>query len=226
MSEDRSDEAETEILDAHNPATVESETADGDELDGAEGADDAAGDAAYDETEGADDGVGDAAYEEVDAEELGEGWVDEGTEAFAYSDGTEVPDDEVADGHLYDAPPLPAGVSVAVAGVLCGLATVGLVWLSGRGCDAASGAPNCGSLGLPLLLATVLVTIALGVLMLRRLMLPNPGLVSFLGVCFMLLIVVGLLSGRLLSPWMLVVVPAISAATFVAARYVTRSLNA
>jgi hypothetical protein len=54
----------------------------------------------------------------------------------------------------------------------------------------------------------------------------GPGVACGLGVCFMLLVVVGLISDRLLTPWSLLVVPAITAVTFLIARYVTLRLNA
>ena len=122
--------------------------------------------------------------------------------------------------------PLPPSVSVAVTGLLCGFAIVGLVWVGERACDLARGAANCGVLGLPLLLLLVAAAVVAGVAALRRLMLPNPGLTSFLGVSFMLLIVVGLLSDQLLTPWSVLAVPAITAGTFLIARYVTSRLNA
>src|SRR3954466_3954118 len=91
----------------------------------------------------------------------------------------------------YDAPPLPPLLILAVVGLLCGFATVALVWLSERGCDRVRDTPNCGALGLPLLVLTVIITIVLGALALSRLRMPQPRLVAFLGVMFMLLIVVG-----------------------------------
>lgn len=123
------------------------------------------------------------------------------------------------------ASPLPAAVSVAATGALCGLLTTGLVWLAERGCHAARGTTNCGALGLPLLLLIVATTLALGVLILRRLMLPNAGLVALLGVCFMLVIVVGMLADRLDGPWALLVVPAITVATFLLARVIAERLR-
>ena len=81
-------------------------------------------------------------------------------------------------------------------------------------------------LGLPLLLLIVAAAVVAGVAALHRLMLPNPGLTAFLGVSFMLLIVVGLLSDQLLTPWSVLAVPAITAGTFLIARYVTSRLSA
>jgi hypothetical protein len=133
----------------------------------------------------------------------------------------EDPDDE----GRYDAPPLPPLVILAVVGVLCGFATVALVWLSERGCERVRDTPNCGVLGLPLLALTVVITIVFGTLALRRLVMPSPGLVAFLGVIFMLLIVVGLLADRLFTPWTVLVVPAITAITFVLAHLLAGRLS-
>jgi len=137
------------------------------------------------------------------------------------ADKTTEPDDP----SRFDAPPLPAGVAVVVAGVLCGFITVAMVWLSERACDASRGTPNCGALGLPLLLLTVVVTIVLGTVMLRRLMQPNAGMVAFLGVCFTLLVVVGVLSDHLFTPWTVLVIPVLTAVTFLAARFVSGKLE-
>jgi hypothetical protein len=156
----------------------------------------------------------------------------EPVDKFEYSDGTRDTGPAITaeqtedDGSRWDAPPLPPTVAVVVAGILCGFLTVGFVWLSERGCDASRGTPSCGALGLPLLILTVVVTIVAGAYMLRRLMQPNPVLVAFLGVTFMLLIVVGLLADRLFTPWSLLVVPALTAATFLVARFVAGKLEA
>lgn len=109
--------------------------------------------------------------------------------------------------------------------MLCGFATVALVWLSERGCDRVRGAPNCGTLGLPLLVLTVIITIVLGALALSRLGMPQPRLVAFLGVMFMLLIVVGLLLGQLFSTRALLVVPVVTAITFLVAHFLADRLE-
>jgi hypothetical protein len=125
----------------------------------------------------------------------------------------------------YDAPPLPPLLILAVVGLLCGFATVALVWLSERGCDRVRGTPSCGALGLPLLVLTVVITIVLGALALSRLGMSQPRLVAFLGVMFMLLIVVGLLSGQLFSTRALLVVPVLTAITFLVAHLVAGRLE-
>ena len=132
---------------------------------------------------------------------------------------------EEADEGRYDAPPLPPLLILAVVGVLCGFATIALVWLSERGCERVRDSSNCGALGLPLLVLIVVVTIVLGGLALSRLAMPSPGLVAFLGVAFMLVVVLAFLSEVLSSPWTLVVVPVLTAVTFLLANLVARLLE-
>jgi hypothetical protein len=134
-------------------------------------------------------------------------------------------DEAAADEGRYDAPPLPPLLILAVVGLLCGFATVALVWLSERGCDRVRDTPNCGAFGLPLLELTVIITIVLGAFALSRLGMPQPRLVAFLGVMFMLLTVVGLLSGQLFSTWALLVVPVLTAITFLVAHLVAGRLE-
>jgi hypothetical protein len=128
--------------------------------------------------------------------------------------------DEAGAGRQDDEPPLPPVVILAVVGLLCGFATIALVWLSERSCEQVRGTPNCGALGLPLLVLTVVISIVVGGIALGRLAMPQPRLVAFLGVVFMLLIVVGLLSDRLFSTATLVVVPVLTAVTFLLAHLV------
>jgi len=132
---------------------------------------------------------------------------------------------EEADDGRFDAPPLPPLLVLAVVGLLCGFAVVALVWLSERGCDRVRDTPNCGALGLPLLILTVVVSIVLGAFALGRLAMPHPQLVAFLGVTFMLLIVVGFGSDDLFSTWTLLVVPATTAITFLVAHLIAGRLE-
>ncbi|TDD27520.1 hypothetical protein E1218_10270 [Kribbella turkmenica] len=130
-----------------------------------------------------------------------------------------------ADEGRYDGPPLPPALILAVVGLLCGFATVALVWLSERGCERVRDTSNCGALGLPLLVLIVVVTIVLGGLALSRLAMPHPRLVAFLGVAFMLVVVLAFLTEHLSSPWALAVVPALTTITFLVANLVARLLE-
>jgi H+/Cl- antiporter ClcA len=125
----------------------------------------------------------------------------------------------------FDAPPLPPLLILAVVGLLCGFATIALVWLSERSCDRFRDTTNCGALGLPLLVLIVVVTIVLGGLALSRLAMPHPRLIAFLGVAFMLVLVLAFLTPNLDSPWILAVVPVLTAITFLLANLVARLLE-
>jgi hypothetical protein len=125
----------------------------------------------------------------------------------------------------YDAPPLPPALILAVVGLLCGFATIALVWLSERSCDRFRDTTNCGALGLPLLVVIVAVTMVLGGLALSRLAMPHPRLIPFLGVAFMVALVVAFLTGHFDSPWILAVIPVLTAITFLLANLVARLLE-
>src|SRR5215510_3916185 len=86
-------------------------------------------------------------------------------------------EEEEADEGRYDAPPLPPLLIVAVVGLLCGFATIALVWLSERGCERFRDTTNCGPLGFPLLIGIVVVTMVLGGTALSRLAMPHPKLI-------------------------------------------------
>src|SRR5689334_11616929 len=122
-------------------------------------------------------------------------------------------------------PPLPPLLILAVVGLLCGFATIGLVWGSEQGCERFRDTTNCGALGLPLLVVIVAVTMLPGGLALSRLAMPHPRLVAFLGVAFMLVVVLAFLTGNLSSPWTLAVIPVLTAVTFLLANLVARLLE-
>jgi len=132
---------------------------------------------------------------------------------------------EEAEKGRYDAPPLPPALILGVVGLLCGFATIALVWLSERSCERFRDTTNCGALGLPLLVLIVVVTMVLGGLALSRLAMPHPKLIPFLGVAFMVALVIAFLTGHLDSPWILAVVPALTAITFLLADLVARLLE-
>jgi hypothetical protein len=132
---------------------------------------------------------------------------------------------EEADEGQYDAPPLPPLLILAVVGLLTGFVMVALVWLSEQGCDRARNSPTCGAAGFPLLVLAVVITIVLGALALSRLAMPSPKLVAFLGVGFMLLIVLAFLSDDLFSTWTLLIVPVLTAITFLVAHLIAGRLE-
>jgi prepilin signal peptidase PulO-like enzyme (type II secretory pathway) len=159
---------------------------------------------------------------EEPAGEVGPGMPDDLEELLEQADEEAV---EEADEGRFDAPPLPPLLILAVVGLLAGFVTVALVWLSERGCDRVRDSPNCGTMGFPLLVLTVVITIVLAAVTLTRLAMPHPKLVAFLGVAFMLLIVLAFLSDDLFSTWTLLVVPVLTAVTFLVAHLIAGRLE-
>jgi hypothetical protein len=143
----------------------------------------------------------------------------------AVLDAADEEEAEEADEGRFDAPPLPPLLILVVVGLLCGFATIALVWLSERSCERVRDTSNCGALGLPLLVVIVVVTMVLGGLALSRLAMPHPRLVAFLGVAFMLVLVLAFLTDHLSSSWTLAVVPVLTAITFLLANLVARLLE-
>ncbi len=133
--------------------------------------------------------------------------------------------EEEADEGRFDAPPLPPLLVLAVVGLLAGFVTIAMIWLSEQGCNRVRDTPNCGAAGFPLLILTVVVTIVLAALALTKLAMPHPRLVAFLGVMFMLLVVLAFLTDHLSSTWNLLVVPVLSAVTFLAAHLIAGRLE-
>jgi hypothetical protein len=119
------------------------------------------------------------------------------------------------------APLLPPTVAAALTGLLVGLVGAGLTALGLRGCEAMRGTDSCGGPGLGVLVAILVVMVVLGALVLKLLAVSEHRGVSVLGVGLMTVVVLLTLTEQLFSPWMFVVVPAISAASFLVARWVT-----
>jgi hypothetical protein len=157
-----------------------------------------------------------------DADEAGHGVPADLEEALEEADEEA---GEEADPGRFDAPPLPPLLVLAVVGLLAGFVTIAMIWLSEQGCNQLRDTPNCGAVGFPLLVLTVVVTIVLAALALTKLAMPHPRLVAFLGVMFMLLIVLAFLTDHLSSTWNLLVVPVLSAVTFLVAHLIAGRLE-
>ena len=126
-------------------------------------------------------------------------------------------------------PPLSAPLASVVTGVVVGLVIVALTFLSSRGCELVHGVDNCGVAGLPLLIAiSVLIAImALGVLLgavlLKAWQVSDPLSSSFLAVGLVAVIAMLFLLPSIDEWWMVIVVPALSALTYLLAWWVTRT---
>lgn len=107
------------------------------------------------------------------------------------------------------------GLVVAVAG---GAATYGGL----AACEAARGVSSCGGgPGFLVLVAILALMILLGTALLRAFGVRDPGSTSFLAVGIVAVVVMLVLLDVVLSPWMFVVIPALTAAAFLVAHWVT-----
>ena len=119
-------------------------------------------------------------------------------------------------------PTLPGWAAAVLGGLAAGLGLVAFTWLGFRGCEAVRGTSSCGTgPGMVALVLVVVLAVVLGGLVLRALKVPDPVLTSFLGtgmtgiVCLLFLV-------DQLDHWsMVLVVPAITVATFLVSWKVT-----
>jgi hypothetical protein len=122
------------------------------------------------------------------------------------------------------APSLPAitgWVAAAVTGVVIGLLLVGMTAGSLQACESVRGTSTCGGSGVLILILILAALVALGGLLLRVFGVPDPGSTSFLALGMVAVISLLFLLDVLLSPWMLLVIPAISVAMYLLAYWVT-----
>jgi hypothetical protein len=117
---------------------------------------------------------------------------------------------------------LPAA---AVTGVAVGALAVLLAWLAGAGCSAVRGTSSCGgAIGLPLLLAGLVLLAWVGTVLLRALGVADAGSTSVLAVGIMAVLVMVFLLGSLDEWWALVAVSLVTAIGYGAAWWVTSSV--
>jgi hypothetical protein len=118
-------------------------------------------------------------------------------------------------------PLLPGRPAAVVAGLAAGLALLGFTWLGFRGCEAVRGTTSCGTApGMAALVVIFVLAVVVGGVLLSRFGVPDPGATSFLGTG--LTGVVYLLFVDYLDNWtVLVVVPVVTALTFLLSWWVT-----
>jgi hypothetical protein len=119
-------------------------------------------------------------------------------------------------------PPSVGGpVAAALTGLVVGLLMVGLSWGSLRLCEVARGTSSCGQPGLVVLLAILAVLVVVGRLLLRTLGIDDAGSISFLGVGVVAVVTLLFLVGALFQWWIVLVLPAVSVASFALAHWVS-----
>ena len=120
-------------------------------------------------------------------------------------------------------PPLSAPIASVVTGVVIGLVIVALTFLSSRGCELVRGSGNCGAVGLPLLIAIMVLGVLLGAVLLKAWQVSDPMSSSFLAVGLVAVVAMLFLLPSIDEWWMVIVIPALSALTYLLAWWVTRT---
>jgi len=110
--------------------------------------------------------------------------------------------------------PVSPSVGAGAAGCLVGLAAVVLVTLGTRACDALRDSRSCGGPGLVLLVAIVVALGVLGAVLLAHVSVPQPAVVSLLGVTLAAVTILFGFLEDLSSVWMWLVMPLLGAGSF------------
>ena len=118
-------------------------------------------------------------------------------------------------------PVLSGPVATALTGLVVGLLMVGLSWGSLRLCEVARGTSSCGQPGFVVVLAILVLLVVVGRLLLRSLGVPDAGSISFLGVGVVAVVTLLFLVGALFEWWIVLVLPAVSVASFALAHWVS-----
>jgi hypothetical protein len=109
-----------------------------------------------------------------------------------------------------------------IVGLLSGLAAVLLAFGAGRGCDAIRGTESCGGgIGLIALVAILALEVLIGAALLKAWRIADPYSTSFLGVGVVAMIAMLLFLDSIDSPWMLLVIPLMTAASFALSWWIT-----
>ncbi|MDN5895855.1 MAG: hypothetical protein L0H93_17740, partial [Nocardioides sp.] len=102
-----------------------------------------------------------------------------------------------------------------------GLLAVALTYLALRGCEAVQGTSSCGSPGFVLLLAIVIGLVVIGSALLGAWKVPDSSSTAFLAVGLLAVVALLFLIEVIFSPWMILVIPVVSVATFSLSQWVT-----
>ena len=112
-------------------------------------------------------------------------------------------------------------IAAIVTGLVVGLLGVGMAYVASRGCEIVRGVGSCGGIGLLALLAVLAIEVVLGAVLLKARRLTDPASTSFLGVGLVAVFVLLFLLSSLDSIWMIVVIPVLTAVTFLISLWVT-----
>ena len=109
-----------------------------------------------------------------------------------------------------------------LTGALAGLAAVGLAFGAARGCEAVRDTESCGGgAGLLAVVAILAIEVLIGANLLKAWQIADPVSTSFLGVGVVATIAMLTFLEQLDSPWMLLVIPLMTAVSFALSWWIT-----
>jgi hypothetical protein len=119
-------------------------------------------------------------------------------------------------------PALPGWLAAALTGLLVGAAGAAGTYGAMAGCEVVRGVSSCGGApGFFILVAIVALMVLLGTGLLKAFRVTGAGSTSFLAVGIVTVLVMLLLLDAIFSVWMFAVIPALSAAAYLLAHWVT-----
>jgi hypothetical protein len=129
-----------------------------------------------------------------------------------------------ADAVVGKLPPMKPAVAALFSGLISGLVCVALTWGEVSGCEAIRGHNNCNDgFGLLALVVVLAIEIVVGANLLKAFKVSDPFSTSFLGVGLVAMVVMLTFMGddKVISPMMVLVIPALTAAAFLLSWWVT-----
>lgn len=119
-------------------------------------------------------------------------------------------------------PVLPGRLAAALTGLLVGAAGAAGTYGAMAGCEVVRGVSTCGGApGFLILVAIVALMVLLGAGLLKAFGVKDAGSTSFLAVGIVTVLVMLLLLDAIFSVWMFAVIPALTAAAYLLAHWVT-----
>ncbi|HEX5772565.1 MAG TPA: hypothetical protein VFY11_16500 [Nocardioidaceae bacterium] len=119
-------------------------------------------------------------------------------------------------------PVLPGWLAAALTGLLVGAAGAAGTYGAMAGCEVVRGVSTCGGApGFFILVAIVALMVLLGAGLLKAFRVKDAGSTSFLAVGIVTVLVMLLLLDAIFSVWMFAVIPALTAAAYLLAHWVT-----
>ncbi len=114
-------------------------------------------------------------------------------------------------------------IAALVTGLIVGFVGVLLSFGASQGCESVRGVGSCGGIGLFALLAVLAIQVMLGAALLKAWRLTDPTSTSFLGVGLVAVMALLFFLSQLDSVWMLLVLPVLTAITFLVSWWVTET---